>query len=154
MEDENFKKDLEDLLKMLKQLMEKQDLDSIPGVPPEQLEQLKLFMSQFDELKDDMKFEIYKLDPFTKKMVSVFAGQLREQLGKQGLEETDSKPTAEEVVMHKEKELKDIADTNERYDALIATIDEQLKNSNLTEAEINALLDKRVEIESKRNGEI
>ncbi len=154
MEDENFNKDLEDLLKMLKQLMEKQDLDSIPGVPPEQLEQLKLFMSQFDELKDDMKFEIYKLDPFTKKMVSVFAGQLREQLGKQGLEDTDSKPTAEEVVMHKEKELKDIADTNERYDALIATIDEQLKNSNLTEAEINALLDKRVEIESKRNGEI
>lgn len=154
MEDENFNKDLEDLLKMLKQLMEKQDLDSIPGVPPEQLEQLKLFMSQFDELKDDMKFEIYKLDPFTKKMVSVFAGQLREQLGKQGLEDTESKPTAEEVVLHKEKELKDIADTNERYDALIATIDEQLKNPNLTEAEINALLDKRVEIESKRNGEI
>ena len=71
MEDENFNNELEDLLNMLKKLMEKQDLSSIPGVDPQQLEQLKMFMSQFDELKDDMKIEIYKLDPFTKQIVTV-----------------------------------------------------------------------------------
>ena len=59
---------------------------------------------------------------------------------------------AEEVVTRKEKELKDIADTNERYDSLLATIDEQLRNPKLSEDEIDALLDKRAEILARRNG--
>ena len=151
MEDENFNNELEDLLNMLKKLMEKQDLSSIPGVDPQQLEQLKMFMSQFDELKDDMKIEIYKLDPFTKKIVSVIVGEMKDKLGPDlGL--TPEVPTAEEVVTRKEKELKDIADTNERYDSLLATIDEQLRNPKLSEDEIDALLDKRSEILARRNG--
>ena len=64
MEDENFNNELEELLNMLKQLMEKQDLSNVPGVDPAQLEQLKAFMAQFDEMKDDMKIEIYTIDPF------------------------------------------------------------------------------------------
>ena len=151
MEDENFNNELEDLLNMLKKLMEKQDLSSVPGVDPQQLEQLKMFMSQFDELKDDMKIEIYKLDPFTKKIVSVIVGEMKDKLGPDlGL--TPEVPTAEEVVTRKEKELKDIADTNERYDSLLATIDEQLRNPKLSEDEIDALLDKRSEILARRNG--
>ena len=151
MEDENFNNELEDLLNMLKKLMEKQDLSSVPGVDPQQLEQLKMFMSQFDELKDDMKIEIYKLDPFTKKIVSVIVGEMKDKLGPDlGL--TPKAPTAEEVVTRKEKELKDIADTNERYDTLLATIDEQLRNPKLSEDEIDALLDKRSEILARRNG--
>lgn len=151
MEDENFNNELEDLLNMLKKLMEKQDLSSVPGVDPQQLEQLKMFMSQFDELKDDMKIEIYKLDPFTKKIVSVIVGEMKDKLGPDlGL--TPEVPTAEEVVTRKEKELKDIADTNERYDSLLATIDEQLRNPKLSEDEIDALLDKRAEILARRNG--
>ena len=151
MEDENFNNELEDLLNMLKKLMEKQDLSSIPGVDPQQLEQLKMFMSQFDELKDDMKIEIYKLDPFTKKIVSVIVGEMKDKLGPD-LGFAPAKPTAEEVVTRKEKELKDIADTNERYDSLLATIDEQLRNPKLSEDEIDALLDKRSEILARRNG--
>lgn len=151
MEDENFNNELEDLLNMLKKLMEKQDLSSIPGVDPQQLEQLKMFMSQFDELKDDMKIEIYKLDPFTKKIVSVIVGEMKDKLGPDlGLKPEE--PSAEEVVTRKEKELKDIADTNERYDSLLATIDEQLRNPKLSEDEIDALLDKRAEILMRRNG--
>ena len=150
MEDENFNNELEDLLNMLKKLMDKQDLSSIPGVDPQQLEQLKMFMSQFDELKDDMKIEIYKLDPFTKKIVSVIVGEMKDKLGPD-LGFTPKEPTAEEVVTRKEKELKDIADTNERYDSLLATIDEQLRNPNLSENEIDALLDKRSEIMARRN---
>lgn len=151
MEDENFNNELEELLNMLKKLMDKQDLSNIPGVDPQQLEQLKMFMSQFDDLKDDMKIEIYKLDPFTKKIVSVIVNEMKDKLGPDlGFEQP--KPTAEEVVMRKEKELKDIADTNERYDSLLATIDEQLRNPKLSEDEIDALLDKRAEILARRNG--
>ncbi|MCQ2321760.1 MAG: hypothetical protein MJZ91_10630 [Bacteroidales bacterium] len=151
MEDENFNNELEELLNMLKKLMDKQDLSNIPGVDPQQLEQLKMFMSQFDDLKDDMKIEIYKLDPFTKKIVSVIVNEMKDKLGPDlGFEQP--KPTAEEVVTRKEKELKDIADTNERYDSLLATIDEQLRNPKLSEDEIDALLDKRAEILARRNG--
>lgn len=151
MEDENFNNELEELLNMLKKLMEKQDLSSIPGIDPEQLEQLKMFMSQFDEIKSDMKFEIYKLDPFTKKIISVIVNEMKDKLGAE-VDLTPEQPTAEEIVTKKEKELKDISDTNERYDSLIATIDEQLRNSQLSENEINALLDKRSEILARRNG--
>lgn len=151
MEDENFNNELEELLNMLKKLMEKQDLSSIPGIDPEQLEQLKMFMSQFDEIKSDMKFEIYKLDPFTKKIISVIVNEMKDKLGAE-VDLTPEQPTAEEIVTKKEKELKDITDTNERYDSLIATIDEQLRNSQLSENEINALLDKRSEILARRNG--
>lgn len=151
MEDENFNNELEELLNMLKKLMEKQDLSSIPGIDPEQLEQLKMFMSQFDEIKSDMKFEIYKLDPFTKKIISVIVNEMKDKLGAE-VDLTPEQPMAEEIVTKKEKELKDITDTNERYDSLIATIDEQLRNSQLSENEINALLDKRSEILARRNG--
>lgn len=151
MEDENFNNELEELLNMLKKLMEKQDLSSIPGIDPEQLEQLKMFVSQFDEIKSDMKFEIYKLDPFTKKIISVIVNEMKDKLGAE-VDLTPEQPTAEEIVTKKEKELKDITDTNERYDSLIATIDEQLRNSQLSENEINALLDKRSEILARRNG--
>ena len=150
MEDENFNNELEELLNMLKQLMEKQDLSNVPGVDPAQLEQLKAFMAQFDEMKDDMKIEIYKIDPFTKKMLSVIIKEMKDKLGS-AVTITPKKPTAEEVVIRKEKELKDIADTNERYDSLLATIDQQLRKPDLSDDEIDTLLDKRAEILAKKN---
>ncbi|MCF0200741.1 MAG: hypothetical protein HUK16_05170 [Bacteroidales bacterium] len=150
MEDENFNNELEELLNMLKQLMEKQDLSNVPGVDPAQLEQLKAFMAQFDEMKDDMKIEIYKIDPFTKKMLSVIIKEMKDKLGSD-VTITPKQPTAEEVVIRKEKELKDIADTNERYDSLLATIDQQLRKPDLSDDEIDALLDKRAEILAKKN---
>ena len=66
MEDNNLNNGLDDLLNMFKKLIEGQDLDSIPGINEEQKEQLKMFLEDFDELKNDMKVEIYKLDPFSK----------------------------------------------------------------------------------------
>lgn len=150
MEDENFNNELEELLNMLKQLMEKQDLSNVPGVDPAQLEQLKAFMAQFDEMKDDMKIEIYKIDPFTKKMLSVIIKEMKDKLGSD-VTITPKQPTAEEVVIRKEKELKDIADTNERYDSLLATIDQQLRKPDLSDDEIDTLLDKRAEILAKKN---
>ena len=71
MDENNFNNGLDDLLNMFKKLMENQDLDAIPGINEEQKEQLKMFLEDFDEIKDDMKVEIYKLDPFTKQMVGM-----------------------------------------------------------------------------------
>ena len=77
MEDDNLNNGLDNLLNMFKKMMEGQDLDAIPGINEEQKEQLKMFLEDFDEMKDEMKVEIYKLDPFTKQMVEMVMGQLK-----------------------------------------------------------------------------
>lgn len=139
MEDNNFNNGLDDLLNMFKKLMEGQDLNSIPGINEEQKEQLKMFLEDFDELKNDMKVEIYKLDPFTKQMVGMVMGQLK------NLAENPS-ATSIETPINKEKQLTDIPGTTENMEAHLAAIDDQLRQPNLTDEEINRLLDERTSI--------
>lgn len=144
MEDNNFNNDLDNLLNMFKKLMEKQDLDAIPGINEEQKEQLKMFLSEFDELKDDMKIEIYKLDPFTKQMVGMVMGQLKNFAGE--AQQPNPASASQETTMHKEKQLTDIPGTTENLEAKIASIDEKLRNPNLSDDDINLLLDERTAI--------
>lgn len=152
MEDENFNQELEDFFRLFKHLLEKESAEGgIPGVDPAQMEQLKTFMAQFDDVKDDLKGELHKVDPFTKMMISSVVKQLREQLGPEADEVAP--PTVEEIVSRREEELSDVVDSDVRARALIATIDEQLRNPHLSDAEIDALLDKRSQISSKLSGD-
>ena len=145
MEDENFNNGLDNLLEMFKKLMEGQDLDAIPGINEEQKEQLKMFLEDFDELKDDMKVEIYKLDPFTKQMVASFMGQLKNFSNNPQLNE--NQPTSPiEPPINKEKQLTEIPGTTENLEAHLAAIDDQLRQPNLSDEEINRLLDERTAI--------
>ena len=145
MEDENFNNGLDNLLEMFKKLMEGQDLDAIPGINEEQKEQLKMFLEDFDELKNDMKVEIYKLDPFTKQMVASFMGQLKNFSNNPQLNE--NQPTSPiEPPINKEKQLTEIPGTTENLEAHLAAIDDQLRQPNLSDEEINRLLDERTAI--------
>lgn len=147
MEDENFNQELEDFFRLFKHLLEKESSGNLQGVDPAQMEQLKMFMSQFDEVKDDLKGELHNVDPFTKMMISSVVKELRKQLGPEMEEITPV--SAEEIVSRREEELMDVADDQTRSRALIATIDEQLKNPSLSDEEIDALLDKRSQISSR-----
>ena len=144
MDDNNLNNGLDDLLNMFKKMMENQDLDAIPGINEEQKEQLKMFLEDFDELKDDMKVEIYKLDPFTKQMVGMVMGHLKNF--------ADMQPADNEAVMpqeppvNKEKQLTDIPGTTENLEAHLAAIDEKLRNPELSDDDINRLLDERTSI--------
>ena len=109
MDDNNLNNGLEDLLNMFRKMMESQDLDAIPGINEEQKEQLKMFLEDFDELKDDMKVEIYKLDPFTKQMVGMVMGQLKNFTGNP--QQTVSPTMPQEPPVNKEKQLTDIPGT-------------------------------------------
>ena len=142
MDDNNLNNGLEDLLNMFKKMMEGQDLDAIPGINEDQKEQLKMFLEDFDELKDDMKIEIYKLDPFTKQMVGMVMGQLKNFTG--DLQQNAS-PNAipQEPPVNKEKQLTDIPGTTENLEAHLAAIDDQLRQPNLSDDDINRLLDER-----------
>lgn len=142
MDENNLNNGLDDLLNMFKKLMESQDLDAIPGINEEQKEQLKMFLDDFDELKDDMKIEIYKLDPFTKQMVGMVMGQLKNFPGDmQHVGNTGTAPV--EPTVNKEKQLTDIPGTTENLEAQLAKIDQQLRNSELSDDDINRLLDER-----------
>lgn len=134
MEDENFRQELEDLFRLFKRLVERESLDEIPGVDSQQIEQLKTFMAQFDNIKDQLKMEKVQVDPFTKMMVSTLVKQLREQLGDdiEGIGEIEE---SRHVAIEEPTS--------------IAAIDEMLKNPDLTDNEIDALLDKRSQFSNK-----
>ena len=144
MDDNNLNNGLDDLLNMFKKMMENQDLDAIPGINEEQKEQLKMFLEDFDELKDDMKVEIYKLDPFTKQMVGMVMGQLKNFTGGQATANPTVVP--QEPPVTKEKQLTDIPGTTENLEAHLAAIDEKLRNPELSDDDINRLLDERTSI--------
>ena len=127
--------------------MERESLEDMPGVDPQQLEQLKTLMAQFDDVKDNLKMDMPQVDPFTKMVISSIVKQLRDQLGPE--EETEEEVSAEEIVNRREEELKALSDEAQRDVSLIETIDEQLKNPALSDEEIDALLDKRSQIASK-----
>ncbi len=149
MDENNLNNDLENLLNMFKKMMENQDLDAIPGLNEEQKEQLKMFLEDFDELKDDMKVEIFKLDPFTKQMVGMVMGQLKDL---PGMQTTPAQPAApQEPQPIKEKDLAEIPGTNENLEARLAEIDRQLRDPELSEEEINRLLDQRSAIAEELN---
>ncbi len=148
MDENNLNNELDDLLDMFKKIMEGQNLDAIPGINEEQKEQLKMFLEDFDELKSEMKVEIYKLDPFTKQMVEMVMGHLKNLPNSLQLAgsphivplETPKPP------VNKEKQLTDIPGTTENMEAHLAAIDDQLRQPGLSDEEINRLLDERSEI--------
>jgi hypothetical protein len=128
MEDENFRKELEDLFKLFKRLIEKEASDGLEGMDPQQLEQLKAFMAQFEDVQEKLKVEQVHVDPFSKMMVSSLVKQLRQQLGPEAL--TEEEPPRIAI---------DQANT-------VEAIDEMLRNPDLTDQEIDDLLDKRMQI--------
>ena len=148
MDDNNLNNGLDDLLNMFKKMMENQDLDAIPGINEEQKEQLKMFLEDFDELKDDMKVEIYKLDPFTKQMVGMVMGQLKNFTGEGQQQAQNAVP---QPTVNKEKQLTDIPGTNENLEAKLAAIDKQLRNPDLSDDDLNRLLDERSSIVADLN---
>ena len=144
MDENNLNNELDNLLNMFKKMMESQDLDAIPGINDEQKDQLKMFLEDFDEMKDDMKVEIYKLDPFTKQMVGMVMGHLKDFTGTQPIVNQPAVPQVPPV--NKEKQLTDIPGTTENLEAQLAAIDKQLRNPDLTDEQINDLLDQRSDI--------
>ena len=145
MDENNLDNDLENFLNLFKKLMENQDLDSIPGINEDQKEQLKMFLEDFDELKDDMKIEIFKLDPFTKQMVGMVMGQLKNFTGDP--QQFTNQPIAPQTPpINKENQLTVIPGTTENLEAHLAAIDDQLRSPSLSEEEIDRLLDERAAI--------
>ncbi len=139
MEDEKFKQDLDELFRLFKKLVETQSLDNVPGVDTTMLKQFHFFFSNYETMKDQIGYQLQgQFGEPVKQMVSTLVKQLREQLGEDEPEYPDViiKQVDDSTVVHQIGIKKSSVDE----------IDEMLKNPNLTEEQINELLDKRAKL--------
>lgn len=135
MEDEKFKQDLDELFRLFKKLVETESLDNVPGVDSMMLKQFQFFFSNYENMKDQIGQQLQgQFGEPVKEMVSNLVKQLREQLGE------DNYTNIEEVT---EDEPKLELDKSKHS---IEEIDLLLKNSDLTEEQVNELLDRRAEL--------
>lgn len=150
MENEDLKKQIDELFRLFKKVMEKYPPDDVPGMDKAQLEQLKAYLTQYESVKDQFSVEMFSMmdNGMAKQFISMLIKKLRDQLG----EDADIDELPEDHI--KDVEIKEKAfeslQTGENYQTLIDAIDEQLKNPNLSEEEMDTLLDKRLKIIDKR----
>ncbi len=136
MEDENFKKDLDELFHLFKKVVENRDLADVPGVDKFMLQQLQFLFNNYSLMKDKIAEQLEgQFGESIKEMVHGLVVQLREEVGEV------------EMLSGKKEEPKPEIAINEREND-IAKIDEMLKNQNLTEEQVNKLLDRRAELGS------
>ncbi len=143
MENDDLKKQIDELFRLFKKVMDKYPTDEVPGMDRAQLEQLKAYLTQYDSIKDQFSVEMFGMmdNEMAKRVISLLTNKLREQLGEDADidEKLDSHIKDVEV---KEKAFESLQ-TGENYQSLIDAIDAQLKNPDLTDDEIDSLLDKR-----------
>lgn len=144
MENEDINKQMEELFRLFKKMMEKYPPESMPGIDKAQAEQLKMMLSNSDEMKISFSSDMFGIfdEETTKKILSKLIKQLKEQLGEDAYEEDDVKASVVEV---KEKEFEQLP-TQDRYVALLDAIDSELKKPGISMDEIDMLLDKRKKI--------
>ncbi|MBU2553910.1 MAG: hypothetical protein KKF98_05580 [Bacteroidetes bacterium] len=131
MEDERFKHDLDELFRLFKRMVEEQSMDDIPGVDKQMLRQFQFFFDNYENMKDQISSQLQgQFGAPVKEMVRNLLKQMREQLGEEEYLSKVDNDTAISIDM-----------STREVD--IKAIDEMLKNPNLTEEQINELLDKR-----------
>ena len=146
-----MKKQIDELFRLFRKVMEKYPPDDVPGMDKSQMEQLKAYLTQYDAIKDQFSVEMFGMmdNEMAKPFISMLIKKLREQLGEDA--DIDELPEDDHIkdVEYKEKAFESLQ-TGENYQSLIDAIDAQLKNPDLTEEEIDTLLDKRLKIIDKR----
>ena len=58
MENDDFKKNIDELFRLFKRLVEKHPIEDMPGMNRFQFEQLKLFLSSYESMRDQISFEM------------------------------------------------------------------------------------------------
>lgn len=135
MEDEKFKQELDELFRLFKKLVETQSLDDVPGVDSMMLKQFQFFFGNYETMKDQIGAQLQgQFGEPVKEMVSTLVKQLREQLGEDEYTKIEEVEEITPII-----ELKGNQSSTQEIDTL-------LKNPDLTEEQINELLDKRANL--------
>ena len=150
MENDDLKKQIDELFRLFKKVIEKYPPDEVPGIDKSQIEQLKAYLAQYESVKDQFSVEMFSMmdKDMTQRFISMLINKLRDQLG----DDADIDELPEDHIQDveiKEKAFESLQ-TGENYQTLIDAIDAQLKNPDLTDEEMDILLDKRLKIIDKR----
>ena len=150
-DNEDLKKQIDELFRLFRKVMEKYPPDDVPGMDKAQMEQLKAYLTQYDSIKDQFSIEMFGMmdNGMARQFIAMLTKKLREQLG----EDADIDEVPENHIQDveiKEKAFESLQ-TGENYQSLIDAIDAQLKNPDLTDDEMDTLLDKRQKLLSKMN---
>lgn len=139
---------MKELFRLFKKMMEKYPPDSMPGIDKAQAEQLKMMLSNYDEMQVSFSSDMFGLfdEETTQKILSRLIQQLRDQLGEDAYDEEEVAKEQLSIVDKKEKEFEQLP-TEDRYVALLDAIDSELKRPNLSMDEIDNLLDRRKKIQ-------
>ena len=141
MDDEKFRQELDELFRLFNQLMKGSDTANIPGVNSFMLQQFQMFFTNYETMKDDIAQQLQgQFGESVKDMVHQLVLQLRNEVG----EETLSVEADTSVDVHVTPAAKSTEETT------LQELDEMLKNPNLTEEEIDDLLDKRSKLKGYR----
>ncbi len=139
MEDEKFKQDLDELFRLFKKLVEQQSLDDVPGVDTMMLKQFQFFFANYETMKDQIGYQLQgQFGEPVKEMVRTLVKQLKTQLGEDEFTNVEEVGEVKKIVI---QQIKPEKENTSKED-----IDEMLKNPNLTEEQINELLDKRANL--------
>lgn len=134
MEQDDFKKDIEELFRLFNKMMDQFPEENFPGMDKTQLQQLKLFLRSYETMKDRISMELSgTMNEPMRNMLRMFIKQMRDQLGEDDVFRVEQK---EEVPIIK-------LETSERT---IEYIDEMLRRPGLKPSEIDRLLDERANL--------
>ena len=83
MENEELKKQIDELFRLFKKVMEKYPPDDVPGMDKAQIEQLKAYLTQYELIKDQFSVEMFSMmdSGMAQNFISILIKKLREQLG-------------------------------------------------------------------------
>ena len=151
MADDDLKKQIDELFRLFKKVMEKFPPDDVPGMDKAQMDQLKAYLTQYENVKDQFSVEMFSMmdNDMAKHFISMLTRKLREQLGEDADLDIDAESENHILDVERKEKAFESLQTGENYQVLIDAIDAQLKNPNLTEEEIDTLLDKRQKLKIK-----
>jgi hypothetical protein len=127
-DDRSFNENLDLLIKLFKKLKDKASFDDMPGIDKTFYQNFEYLLSNYENMRDQLSEELLsKFGEPVKGMIASLVEQLKMELG-EDIGDLDLDDEQEEVI--------EIPDD-------IAKIDEMLKNPDLSDEEINKLLDER-----------
>lgn len=136
MENENFKKDLDELFRLFNKLIKDRPIEDVPGLNQGMLRQFEFFFSNYENMKDQISQQLQgQFGEPVKEMVKVLIKQLKDELDEDEFMETIEEEDDQLIL---DDEIQKIEGKSERE-----KIDELLKTPGLTEEQIDELLDRR-----------
>jgi hypothetical protein len=131
--DRSFHENLDLLIKLFKRLKEKTSLDEIQGIDKSFYQNFEYLINNYEKMKDQISEEL--LDKFGEPVKDMIAGLVDQLMNELGDDYETFLEAEEESTGKPESITEDIDD--------LSKIDEMLSDPNLSEEQINKLLDQR-----------